>query len=65
MDYDKVKIKLEQYEKDGNYPKLKKELLILFDVSKCPECKSDKFKIDGLYNNCKECYHIWQARDSC
>jgi len=63
MEYDKVKDKLEQYEKDGNYPKLKKGLLILFDVSKCPECKSEDFKIDNLYNNCNKCYHIWQARD--
>lgn len=30
--YDKVKDKLEQYERDGDYPKLKRELLILFNV---------------------------------
>jgi len=29
----KAKELLEQYEKDGNYPKMKKELLILFDIS--------------------------------
>ena len=29
----KAKELLEQYEKDGNYPKMKKELLILFDGS--------------------------------
>ncbi len=30
----KAKELLEQYEKDGNYPNMKRELLILFDVSK-------------------------------
>jgi len=35
MDYNKAKDKLEQYEKDGNYPNLKRELLILFDVNNC------------------------------
>ena len=29
----KAKELLEQYEKDGNYPKMKRELLLLFDVS--------------------------------
>lgn len=29
----KAKELLEQYERDGNYPKMKKELLILFDFS--------------------------------
>ena len=38
---------------------------LLHNVSKCPCCKSESFAIDKLYNKCKDCYHIWQARDVC
>ena len=33
------------------------EELNIHDVSKCPDCKSESFIIDKLYNKCKECFY--------